>query len=240
MDAADLSHDLIRRLEAVEQALEIKTKIPLDRKDLLTALCKAQGEYLDVKKDGVETASLHAVIKSVRPALAKNGLCFTQLLNDNDSGERELTTHLGHSSGQYMESIVKIKPLKNDKNQEQSNAATLLFIRKETAKAILGVTIAGDLMDDDADSLYEEPSLDDLDEVMSNPRTPNKKADIYISARDYEELNHEIRDFPELGETLMKKLRITSLAQMKRSDFRKNIDELRELKLRYRKAGEAR
>lgn len=233
---ADYS-EIISKLDQIQDAL---TKSgALYKQDLLTALCKAQGEYLEVKKDSAQSASMHAIMKACRQALVKNGLSFTQLLNDTDTGDRELTTILGHSSGQFIESVVKIRPLRNDKNQEQSNEATLNFIKKQTAKAILGITVPNDLMDDDADCLYEEPSLDDLDEIFSNPKTPNKRTDTYLSNEQYEDLSNEIRDYPEIGESLLKKFSITTLTQMKRSDYRKTIEEIRRLKMKYQKARDA-
>ena len=86
---------------------------------LFAALAKAQGEYAEAAKDSYNPwhkyhyASAASIVRATRPALAKYGLCVTQLhqlapkpTEPDMLNVVRVQTVLGHESGQWMTSIM--------------------------------------------------------------------------------------------------------------------------------------
>ena len=104
--------------------------------ELIKALSKAQGEFAPVLKDKKNPhfknnyASLDAIIEATRPALAANGLAFTQVLDDEF-----LVTTLWHSSGDSIISRYHLSPMADP----QKFGSQLTYARRYSLSAILGV-----------------------------------------------------------------------------------------------------
>ena len=129
-------------------------------KELYTALAKAQAE--------METASLNAqnpffknryadlaqIVKASRPALTKHGLCVLQQILAQDDGNTILVTILAHSSGQSIESRMRIVPPKTD---VQTLGSYITYLRRYSYAALVGI-VTGDEDDDGegAVSLYRK------------------------------------------------------------------------------------
>lgn len=83
--------------------------------ELMAALAKAQGEMSGASKDSKNPyfnskyADLSSVWEAIREPLSKNGLCVIQTtFVDKEDKQLYLKTTLGHSSGQWISSIIMI------------------------------------------------------------------------------------------------------------------------------------
>ena len=134
--------------------------------ELFAALAKAQLAMPDAKTDSENPfykskyADMASVVKANRKALTANGLSVTQFVQDmsnplSEGSESFLFTRLGHSSGQWIESFVRIRPPKED---IQSLGSYLTYLRRYSYAAIVGVVASGE--DDDAEGVMERKTVD--------------------------------------------------------------------------------
>lgn len=104
--------------------------------ELAKALALAQAEITGAMKDSVNPhfkssyADLAAIWEAVRVPLTKHGLSVPQAVVGD-----ELHTLLLHSSGQWIESMYPIRPVKTD---PQSFAAAVTYARRYSLAAITG------------------------------------------------------------------------------------------------------
>lgn len=129
-----------------------------DQTDLLfTALAKAQGEMSAVPFDSANPhfrnkyASLAKIQEVVRSPLALNGLTVIQTIESYEDGSPWVETLLGHTSGQFITSALKLILNKNDM-QNLGSATT--YAKRYCLCAMLG--ISGD--NDDDGNLASKPS----------------------------------------------------------------------------------
>lgn len=115
---------------------------------LFAALAKAQKDFKTPVKDQVvdftfngkrtyyKFANLASIIKTNQDAMAKNGLCITQVKNmrGNNFG---LTTILGHESGEYISSYCPLPTPIGKKPQDYG--AFLTYMRRYSYASIQGV-----------------------------------------------------------------------------------------------------
>jgi hypothetical protein len=122
-----------------------------DLKDLFSALAKAQAEMqmagLSAQNPYFKTryADLAAIVKASRPALTKYGLSIAQQIITESDGQTYLHTLLGHISGQWIESKVRIVPPKTD---VQSLGSYITYLRRYSIAALCGIVSSDE--DDDA------------------------------------------------------------------------------------------
>jgi len=110
--------------------------------EIAAALAKAQGEFLPVEKDGAVNAgkfsyrysTISAIRKATTPALSKNGLAVTQVI-DHIGDLHYLRTVLMHTSGQTIESEMVI----NVALKPQDLGSLLTYLRRYQLAAILGI-----------------------------------------------------------------------------------------------------
>jgi hypothetical protein len=106
--------------------------------ELATALSKFQGEIRTVGFDSSNPffkskyASLAALVKIASPVLSKYGLAVSQIMET----ESAVTTILMHSSGQWISSIISLKPVKDD---PQGNGSAITYMRRYSYASILGL-----------------------------------------------------------------------------------------------------
>jgi len=141
-----------------------------DINEISAALAKAQGEFPAIRKNktvtkkGVSKASgrefeykytyadLTEIIDSVRPALAANGLSFTQSI-EMVSNMSLCVTRLLHSSGQHLTSSF---PIIMDAKDMQSLAAITSYAKRYSLSMLLGIS-----PDDDPDANdYEDARIE--------------------------------------------------------------------------------
>lgn len=200
--------------------------------ELAAALALAQGQYEPVSVNRTNPyfqthyADLDTIMRSVRKVLAKNNLSFIQQIRINTEGMTILHTKLMHSSGQWIESRCRIVPPKND---DQTYGSTLTYQKRHAAMTLLGVTVAEDRLDDDAE-VAMIGSRKMLAKGPSNKYNPKEESSETITKEQLEELEYELGDYPDLAEEIMDKLRIQSLADMPKSKFLVSIGRVREIK----------
>jgi hypothetical protein len=124
--------------------------------ELATALAKAQGMLLPAVKDNTNPhfkskyLDLHGVWQSCREALSKNGLCVIQGPAENAGGDGSTITfacRVVHTSGQWIEADLTIRPMKND---AQGIGSAITYARRYLLASMVGVAPQDD--DDDGNA----------------------------------------------------------------------------------------
>lgn len=112
--------------------------------DLAAALAKAQGEMESAKKDSkahsYNYSDLASVIAAAKPSLAKNGLSFTQLIEESEKGQVKVTTILLHSSGQFIGSTGSLDvPEMRGVNDAQRAGAAQSYLKRYQLQSLVGL-----------------------------------------------------------------------------------------------------
>lgn len=183
--------------------------------ELFTALAKSQGEMVLAKQSSSNPffkskyADLTEIVNSSRPALVKHGLCVSQRILVGDLGNNILSTILGHSSGQWLESTTSINPPKSD---IQSMGSYITYLKRYSYAAIVGVATT----DDDG----EQAMVDDR----------NKKNDDYVTPEQIEQLQYELKGHSDIAEDMMQKMGLRTLKEMPKNRFMSALNRIREIK----------
>lgn len=203
-----------------------------DLKELFTALSKAQAE---MKTAGLNAenpyfksayADLAEIVRVSRPALAKNGLSVIQQILPNEDGQNILHCILAHSSGQWIETRMRILPVKND---IQSMASYITYLRRYSYAAIVGVVTA-DEDDDGEKAVYDQRELAAKGTALNTKYNPKELVPETIVKEQLEELNYELAEYPDIAEQVMEGLKIQSLADMPKVKFQVAINRIRQIK----------
>lgn len=113
--------------------------------ELADALSKAQAKIEGAKKDALNPhfkskyADLASVWEAIREPLAANGLSIaqgTEFFGDADNLHLVLCTRLLHKSGQWIESVIPVRPVKDD---PQGMGSALTYARRYALSAMAGV-----------------------------------------------------------------------------------------------------
>jgi hypothetical protein len=124
--------------------------------ELFGALAKAQAKIEAADKSGNNPhfnrkyATLGAVIEASREPMAENGLAVVQMPG-NIEGNVAVTTILGHSSGEWIESTVYVAPAKFD---AQGLGSVITYLRRYARMAIVGIAPE----DDDGEAAVSRPA----------------------------------------------------------------------------------
>ncbi len=123
--------------------------------ELFAAHAKAQATFEPAEKAGKSNFGKHATLESVLEATAKgraeNHLALIQMPGNGDNHNIAVTTILGHSSGQWVESRLQMAPAKYD---AQGAGSVITYLRRYAALSILGVAPE----DDDGNAAVTQPS----------------------------------------------------------------------------------
>jgi hypothetical protein len=117
-----------------------------DIKELATALAKAQGMMRHAVKDSTNPhfkskyADLASVLEAIREPFAANGLSLSQH-PFADGDKIEVVTLLLHSSGQFLESDLAMKP---QQNTPQSIGSAITYARRYAAMSVAGLATDDD------------------------------------------------------------------------------------------------
>lgn len=203
-----------------------------DLKELFTALAKAQGE---MKTAGLNAenpffkssySDLTEIVRASRPVLTKNGLSVIQQILSSNEGIHMFHCILAHSSGQWIETRMRISPLKSD---IQSLASYITYLRRYTYAAIVGVVTADE--DDDAETVMQ-PVRELTYKMHTMPPKHNIREDNYevVTKEQVEQLNDELQDHIDIAKQVLDGLNIQSLSDMPKSKFLVAIKRIREIK----------
>lgn len=174
-------------------------------KNIAAALSEFQGELETAKKDSTNPffksnySDLRSVWNVIREPLAKNGLAVTQI--PTIQGDRMvLITRVLHVSGEVIESIYPINPVKND---PQGMGSAVTYARRYALTAILGV-VSGD--DDDANGASGNESLK---EPQKKKRGRPKNSDRFITLEEQKEFHKTCQEYGKKEDEVKKYLRET-------------------------------
>lgn len=188
--------------------------------ELFAALAKAQMEMEMANEGAVNPfykssyADLAAIVKASRPYLAKNGLCVIQKIVPNGTVDY-LYTVLGHTSGQFVESKMRIVPGKED---IQSVGKCITYLRRYCYAALIGVVSCNDSEDDDGES------------IMKEVRKAEATKTATISKERLEVIAKELADHEDILERLFKKYEINKLSELPAASFSACMDTIRKIK----------
>lgn len=126
--------------------------------NLSTALLKAQAEIKNAPKSAINPhfnnkyVPLDEMIPVCKEALNANGISFIQGAEQSESGDvLHLSTMLLHTSGEWLESTLTMKPSRND---PQGIGSCITYARRYSLAAICGVASEED---DDGNAASQEP-----------------------------------------------------------------------------------
>jgi hypothetical protein len=186
--------------------------------ELFAALAKAQAEIKVAIKDSdnpflkTRYANLQAVIECSRPALCNNNLFVIQPIRPNNAGHDCLVTILGHSSGQWIGSEMKITPTKTD---IQSLGSYITYLRRYCYASIVGVYDGFE--DDDGNGNADVM----IKKVYYQPYT--------ISPKQLQVIERALEGCDGIKETLLKGLKINSFADLPKESFNYTYGHIKEL-----------
>ena len=198
--------------------------------ELFAALAKAQAEmtFASLNKENPYFKSrysdLKEVIASSRPALSKHGLAVIQKILTNDEGQSILHTMLCHSSGQWIESRMRIVPPKND---IQTLGSYVTYLRRYSLAALIG--IASQDEDDDGEIAMAE-ARHIVAKGPSSKYDPKRQSYETITREQLEELEYELDEYPDIAEQVLEGLKIMSLADMPKDRFKISLERIRQIK----------
>jgi len=168
--------------------------------ELFSALAKAQDEMniagMNASNPFFKSkyADLADIVKASRPALTKHGLSITQPILPTEDGQSMLHTILGHSSGQWLESRMKIMPSKPD---VQSLGSYITYIRRYAYASICGIVASNE--DDDGEV------------AMSPERYKNNQL---ISPEQLKRIEIELEQMPDIKKIILEGMKIKTLADI--------------------------
>lgn len=209
----------------------IKTRSD-ELQDLFSALAEAQSEMPAVAGNKENPyfkeryIDLGDMITASRPSLTKFGLAVIQQILPNEDGQMILHTILSHSSGQWIESRIRIIPPKNDIRTMDSYVT---YLRRCSYGSLIGIVGVND--DDDG----EYASATDRDTfakgtAINTKYNPKENQLETISRDQIEELQYELEGWSDIAEMVLDGLRIQNIADMPKDKFRISINKIRKIK----------
>ncbi len=209
----------------------IKTRSD-ELQDLFSALAEAQSEMPAVAGNKENPyfkeryIDLGDMITASRPSLTKFGLAVIQQILPNEDGQMILHTILSHSSGQWIESRIRIIPPKNDIRTMDSYVT---YLRRCSYGSLIGIVGVND--DDDG----EYASATDRDTfakgtAINTKYNPKENQLETISRDQIEELQYELEGWSDIAEMVLDGLRIQNIADMPKEKFRVSINKIRQIK----------
>ncbi|MEE8323215.1 MAG: ERF family protein [Candidatus Bathyarchaeia archaeon] len=174
--------------------------------ELSKALIKASMNFVEPKKTAVNHFNKYAPLESIRRAVIKplleNGLTVVQFPCDGEDGTVSISTMLLHSSGQYIENQVKVKPSKPD---PQGVGGAITYLRRYSYVSILG--LAPEDEDDDGNAASTPPKSAHVTGKKPAPRALTTASVVFgVSDSDkklLEEIN-QLLEVPGLSEDTYK------------------------------------
>ena len=200
--------------------------------ELFTALAKAQSDMATAGLNHTNPyfkskyADFAEIVRASRPSLTKNGLSVIQQILPNDDGQLILHTILGHISGQWIETRVRIIPAKND---IQSLASYITYMKRYCYASLVGVVAANE--DDDGErAMVESRDVMAKGVALNTKYNPKEESSETITREQMEEVEYELAEYPDIAEQVLDGLKIQSLADMPKSKYHNSLRRIREIK----------
>lgn len=234
----DMINDLIEHITNLSQLITtkyVKPERPMRSEqinELFGALAKAQSE-MKIANESTSNpyfkskyADLEEIVKASRPYLAKNGLAVIQQIMANEDGTSVLNTILSHSSGQWIESRMRIISQKAD---IQSVGSAITYVRRYSYAAMVGVVAGGE--DDDGETVMAPQRQLYARGTAETPYKPREQSMETITKEQLEELEDLLAFRPDLAEMMLNHWKIQSFADMPKSAWKAAITRAREIKI---------
>lgn len=229
-DIQSYLHDL-KKLISSRLQLSFRSE---DIGELATSLAKAQSEFTIAGLNKANPyfkskyADLASVVNAARPALTKNGLSVVQNILAHDDGSSVLHTILLHTSGQYIESRMKILPAKSD---IQSISSYTTYIKRMAYASLVGV-VTGDESDDDGEAaVATERELYAKGVATNTNYKPQENQYQTVSKDQLDELEYELEGYPHIAELMLNGYKLQSIADLPKARYMTAVTRIRELKL---------
>lgn len=218
--------------ELIKERPKTKPTQSYDLNELATALAKAQAEMEVAGRKETNPffkskyADLAELIKVSRPSLTKNGLAVMQQIITDEEGMTWLHTILTHTSGQWIETRMRLVPLKND---HQSFGSALSYCRRQCYGALLHIAVSDE--DDDAEAaMYDQRQTIAKGTALNTKYNPKENSYETITKEQREEMEYELAGVPDIGEMILDGFKIRSIADMPKAKFLPAITRIREIK----------
>lgn len=227
----DKQQAIVERIEARPKIYEIPYRSE-EINELATALAKAQADFevAGLNKNNPffksRYADLMAVVTAARPSLCKHGLSVTQNIISHVNGETILHTILMHSSGQWLESRMRVLPPKND---VQSMSSYITYLKRVSYSSLIGV-VTGDEDDDGESAVATQRETFAKGTALNTKYNPREEVNEVITREQREELEYELQEYPDVAEMVLDGLKIQSLADMPKSKFMVSVKRVRDIK----------
>jgi hypothetical protein len=189
--------------------------ISTETNELFAALAKAQSDMSLANKSGYNAhwkngyATLESFIHASRESLTKNGLCIIQQLHVHTEYNLILRTILGHSSGQWIQSIFPIAP---DKPDIQSFGKYLTYIKRYAYASLI---VIGTGEEDD-----------DGEEDRKSHEVQQKTISSYQEQILQRELQHQPEEFTG---TFLFSLGISKLSDLPQSKYQSSLETIKKI-----------
>ncbi len=187
--------------------------------ELFASLSKAQGEMPSAQANchnpyfKSKYASLTGLVSASRPSLTKYGLCVIQhQVIDDETGTEYLCTTLGHSSGQFINSHMKIAPPKPD---VQALGSYLSYIKRYAYASLVGVVVV------DASDDNEQVEVGERNDSPASSK-PSEYVHNYtglISDKQLAWIKRLLDGHGDLLEKILAQNNITALEKLEKSKF---------------------
>lgn len=219
--------------EINRQKIAPRANRSIEVNELYAALAKAQGDMKAATSSSENPyfkssyADLTEIVESSRPALTKHGLAVIQQICPNNDGSNVLYTILTHSSGQYIESAMKIIPAKTD---IQSLGSHITYLRRYCYASLIGVVVANE--DDDGEiAVATTRQVVAKGTALNTKYNPTENKMETITKEQLEELEYELAEYPDIANQVLDGLKIMNLADMPKSKYQVSLTRIREIKL---------
>jgi len=232
----DSFNDIEMRLDDLFQLIKEKNKERATQSDdlneLATALAKAQSEIEVAGRKETNPffkskyADLAELIKVSRPALTKNGLAVMQQITTDMDAMTWLHTLLVHTSGQWIETRMRVIPVKND---VQSFGSCITYLRRYCYAALINIAVADE--DDDGEAaVYDNRNVVAKGTALNTKYNPKENVQETITKEQREELEYELTNYPDIAEMIIDGFKIRSIADMPKGKFMAAVLRVREIK----------
>jgi hypothetical protein len=200
--------------------------------ELATALAKAQAEIEIAGRKETNPffkskyADLAELIKVSRPALTKNGLAVLQQIITDGDGMTWIHTIMTHSTGQWIETKMRVIPLKND---PQSFGSCITYLRRYCYAALVNIAVSDE--DDDGEAaMYDQRQVFAKGTALNTKYNPKENVNETITKEQREEMEYELESYTDIAEMILDGFKIRSIADMPKSKFMAAIQRVREIK----------
>lgn len=236
-DIIDEVNSVRSRLNDLEDSIYKITKPAQHRSDdlqeLFAALAKAQSEMqtAGLKSENPYFKSKYAdmaeIVRVSRPALTKNGLAVIQQILPNEDGQNILHTLLAHSSGQWIESRMRILPSKPD---VQSLASYITYLRRYSYAALCGIVASHE--DDDAEvAVSTERETFAKGVALNTKYNPREESYESITKEQLDEALLELDGHEDICQQVLEGLKIQNISDMPKSKYSVAMKRIREIKI---------